>query len=59
MIKSDAEAAASGVDGLPETRHALIEWRDVALTAGDMSSAVLLSHAIWWLSIAIEVRADG
>jgi hypothetical protein len=45
------KAAADGIDTYPVVRQGLIERRNGALDAADFDTAVLLSHAIWWMTI--------
>lgn len=51
---TDAEANAHGIDNRETVRIGLIELRDAMLTIPRFDEALLLSHAIWWLSTDIE-----
>jgi hypothetical protein len=49
-MATDQEAGQHGISPRAEVRQGLIDFRANALSAGAMQHAVLLSHAIWWLT---------
>jgi hypothetical protein len=46
----ETEAANAGINHYNAVRDAVIDMRNKALTNDDFRDAVLLSHAIWWLT---------
>ena len=54
----EIEASNAGIDTYERIRAALIEWREEALNQAEFEGAVLLSHAIWWLSSLHDATKD-
>lgn len=54
MNDLESEASDDGIDTFDTIRKALIAWRNDSLTHADFDHAVLLSHAIWWMSALKE-----
>lgn len=49
-MKTDNDAANSGIDSKEIVRDGLIELRDAMLTISRFHESMLLTHAIWWLA---------
>ncbi len=47
-----------GLDEVSNVRDALMEFRDDALKQGAMLHAVLLSHAIAWLGVLVDMEEE-
>lgn len=60
MTALNRKANSHGIDTAASVREGLIEMRGAMLVSNDFQGAVLLTHAIWWLSTIQEVmEADA